>query len=143
MKLKLTIELIPQSAWKDNLRNYVGATRWNKIRKEIYKRADYKCEICSGQGKKHPVECHEKWKFEEGKIILLGLIALCPSCHEVKHIGRAQATGNLERAIKHFREVNKVSNEVARKYISECFRVYHQRSEQKWELDLECLKKFI
>lgn len=141
--MKLTIELIPQTAWGDNLRNYVGVTKWNKIKKQVYKNANYHCEICGGQGNKHPVECHERWKFENNKIILLGLIALCPSCHEVKHIGRAQATGNLKRAFNHFKKVNNITDEEAMDYIEKCFKLYHARSVLNWTLDLDILQEYL
>ena len=140
--MKLTIELIPRTAWLKNLRNYVTKTQWDNIRKKVYQDAGYKCEICGGVGHKHPVECHEIWEFTDNKIILKGLIALCPKCHEVKHIGRASVTGNLERAVEHFKKINNVSDEVAEKYITSAFKTFEERSKQNWELDLEVIKEY-
>ncbi|AKJ73572.1 hypothetical protein SP39_1 [Salmonella phage 39] len=79
--------MVPKTAWFTNLRSHLSKSNWDVVRKKCYAKANYKCEICGGKGTKHPVECHEIWDFGNGKITLKGLIALCPSCHEVKHIG--------------------------------------------------------
>jgi hypothetical protein len=55
-ELKLTIELIPESAWGENLRKYLRKEIWEKIRKEVFRKANYKCSICGKRGKLH---CHE------------------------------------------------------------------------------------
>ena len=141
--MKLTIELIPRSAWFKNLRNYVKASEWDRIRKKCYQDANYRCEVCNGVGKRHPVECHEVWEFTNNQIILKKLIALCPSCHEVKHMGRASVTGNLERAVNHFIKINQVTEEEAEKYIKEAFSLYHERPKQNWELDINALQDYL
>ena len=45
-KMKLTIELVPSTAWFTNVRSEVSKAKWDKIRRKSYKHADYKCEIC-------------------------------------------------------------------------------------------------
>jgi len=57
------------------------------------KKAENLCETCGGCGPQYPVECHEIWNYDDTRLIqkLDGLIALCPDCHEVKHIGLAGA----------------------------------------------------
>ncbi|ASJ80443.1 hypothetical protein V18_00090 [Escherichia phage V18] len=74
---RLIVQLIPETAWYNNLRNAVKESEWDKIRKKCYREANYTCEVCGGKGSKHPVECHELYTFEEGVIRLVGLIALC------------------------------------------------------------------
>lgn len=142
--MKLTIELVPRTAWSDNLRSNLSKSKWDKIRRKCYAAAEYKCEICGGVGRKHPVECHEKWDFGDGKIKLIGLIALCPSCHEVKHIGLAGMKGRGDIAMRHFMKVNGVTAEVATRYIQEAFALYHKRSERtEWELDFSYLDEYL
>lgn len=141
--IKLTIELIPSSAWFNNLRNLVDRKTWDVIRKKCYQDANYRCEICKGKGRKWPVECHEKWDLVDNKIILKGLIALCPSCHEVKHIGFAATRGRFDIARKHFMKINDISLDVANKYIEDAFKVFDERSKEEWELDLTYLKNYI
>lgn len=134
--IKLNIELVPRTAWFTNLRSDLKASEWDKIRRKCYAEAGYKCEICSGVGPKHPVECHEKWNFGDGKITLTGLIALCPSCHEVCHIGLAGIRGRGEIAMRHFMKVNGISATEAKKLIAEAFALYHERSKRdKWVLE--------
>ena len=141
--MKLTIELIPRTAWFKNLRNYVKPSEWDSIRKNCYKKAGYRCEICNGKGNKHPVECHEIWEFSESRIILKGLIALCPDCHLVKHIGMAHIKGRLEYAKKHLMVVNNVSSNVADNMILRAFEQFHERSKYNWELDVGYLQTYI
>lgn len=143
IKPKLTIELIPSTAWFKNLRTLVGQRNWDIIRKDCYRKANYRCEICNGKGTKWPVECHERWSFIDNKIILDGLIALCPSCHEVKHIGLASVKGRLEIAKKHLMKVNKMTSREADEYIMDSFKLFEKRSREEWELDIDYLKPFL
>ena len=74
--LKLTLDLIPQSAFYKNVRSEVSKSEWDKIRKEVYKKAGYICEIC---GKKDRLDAHEIFEYDEINNIqkLIGLVALC------------------------------------------------------------------
>ena len=141
--MKLTIELVPKSAWYSNVRSNVTAAEWDVLRKECYKKATYKCEECGGKGPKHPVECHEIWEYndETFKQTLLGLIALCPDCHSTKHVGLAQIQGRFEVVLNQLMKVNEITKEEAEKYVSECFDVWQKRSQNNWELDITILEK--
>lgn len=74
-----------------NPRNMMNQKSWDKIRKESYKKHDYKCAICgeSGldQGYDHPVEAHEIWDYDFDTLTqhFEGVISLCPTCHKVIH----------------------------------------------------------
>ena len=63
-ELKINVELIPLQMHKVNLRSELSEY-WDFLRKIIYKRANYRCEICGGKGSKWPVEAHELWKYDE------------------------------------------------------------------------------
>ena len=141
--MKLTIELVPSSAWYSNVRSNVSQERWDVLRKDCYKKAGYKCEICEGKGPNHPVECHEIWEYDDGECIqtLKGLIALCPSCHSVKHIGLAGIKGKQEEAIKHLAKVNEITEEDAKLYVESCFEIWSQRSQKKWKLDITIIEQ--
>ena len=78
---------LPESTHYLNLRSIVSKSKWDKIRKEIYKRANNKCQLCNGQGRKHKVEAHELWNFDfKLKVQFLeDIIALCPNCHRIQH----------------------------------------------------------
>lgn len=141
--MKLTIELIPSTAWFKNIRSYVKQSEWDKIRKYVYKQSGYKCDICGGKGHKHPVECHEIWDFKDGIIELKGLTSLCPSCHQVKHIGLAFKNGRLDYAKKHLMKVNKISSQEADDYIFKSFEIFEERSNQDWILNLDMIDNYL
>lgn len=138
---RLTIELVPSTAWYSNVRSVVTSTQWEKCKRFVSERSGRRCEVCGGRGPKWPVECHEIWAYDDVRHIqkLEGLIALCPPCHEVKHIGRAQAVGNLERAIKHLMRVNGWRRSDAEFYIEASMEIWAARSCHEWSLDLDYL----
>ena len=127
---ELTCELVPATSWGD------------KLRKEQYRRAGYHCEICGGKGRRHPVECHELWAYNDDKHIqtLTGLIALCPSCHQVKHLGFAFVRGKEQQAIRHLMRVNGWDAQQTGSYIQSVFDQHERRSRRPWTLDLEWLR---
>lgn len=139
MSLKLTIELVPRTAWFSNLRTIISKNDWDRLRRGCYRKSSRRCEICGGVGKDHPVECHEIWEYDDTNLIqkLIGLVALCPQCHEVKHIGFANANGRGYMAMKHLMKINEWSEDEARSYIIDQFRIWEVRSSKNWEIDLE------
>ena len=143
MKTTLTVELVPRGQWGANLRSELPKKDWDRLRREQYKKAGYVCEICGGKGSRHPVECHEIWHYDEDTNTqrLDGLIALCPTCHSVKHLGRSFAVGNGERSVRHLMKVNKWTREDAEHYIEAVFEQWAQRSQKSWKLDLSWLSE--
>lgn len=141
--MKLTIELVPKTIWYSNLRSELSKAGWDKLRKAAYHKADYHCEICGDQGPKWPVECHEIWEYNDHSSVqtLKGLIALCPDCHRVKHIGRAQIVGEYDLALKHLMRVNELTSGEAEHYIESCFQVWQERSGREWIQDLSWLEQ--
>lgn len=140
---RLTIELVPRTVFHRNLRSAVPKKAWDRIRRQIYKRADYRCEICGGTGSNHPVECHETWEYDDAQNTqrLSGFKALCPACHEVKHAGLASAKGRYEEAMQHLAKVNDWSVEKAKEYTREQFDIWQKRSQQDWEQDVSLLEE--
>ena len=147
--LKLTIELVPKTAWYTNVRSNVSRPEWDKIRKECYKRANYHCEICHdqgmNQGAKWPVECHEIWSYDDLKCVqtLTGLISLCPRCHKAKHPGLAQINGEIEIVYGQLMRVNKMTRIEAESYLQTCFEVWQDRSAYSWTCNVEYLKIYF
>jgi 5-methylcytosine-specific restriction endonuclease McrA len=140
--MKLTIELVPSTCWYTNVRSNVGRKEWDRIRKEVYKKANNKCEICGGQGLNWPVEAHEIFEYDDKLMIqkLVRIIALCQSCHKVKHIGLSQLQGMFQESLQHLAKVNKWTKEEARQYIEEQFKLWQARSKFQWKLDLTLLE---
>ncbi|MDQ3652654.1 MAG: HNH endonuclease [Acidobacteriota bacterium] len=140
----LTIELVPRTAWYKNVRSNVAPEEWDRLRRIIFERANYVCEICGGRGRKWPVECHEVFAYDDERRVqqLVKLVALCPACHQVKHIGLAGARGHMREATAHMARVNHWSLEDARHYIEGCFEIWSRRSCHQWTLDISYLEQF-
>ena len=138
---KLTIELVPSGQWEDNLRSHLSPAKWNALRTCCYQRALHRCEVCNGVGHKHPVECHEIWDYNDETRVqkLLGLIALCPQCHQVKHIGLAAIKGKFAQAIGQLMKVNSWPLDLAEAYAIRQFEIHQIRSTFAWSIDLSWL----
>jgi len=144
LTMKLTIELVPQTCWFSNVRSSVSSKDWDKLKLLTSKAAGNKCEICGGVGRQWPVECHEIWEYDDAKKIqrLRGLIALCPNCHEVKHIGYAKVRGRAEMATKHLCKVNNLTAVQGTNYVRASFLQWRDRSQHKWTLDISFLDQY-
>lgn len=144
----LTFELVPQGSWGDNLRSHLQAGEWDKVRTITYRRAGYKCEVCGGVGPRHPVEAHEVWSYDDASHVqtLVRMIALCPTCHAVKHIGRIIAMENVQLiadVLAHAMFVNQWSESQVWAEIDKAFDEWEERSRWKWTLDISRLKELI
>lgn len=142
--IKLSIELVPQTSWFNNVRAILTQAQWDILRKQVYSAAWDVCQICGGVGPKHPVECHEIWNYDDKNLIqkLEGMIALCPDCHMVKHIGLAQIQNKGVRALKHLMKVNGFKKKEAEKYIIDSFMKWEERSSKTWMLDISYLERY-
>jgi hypothetical protein len=140
---RLTIELVPKTSWYNNVRALTDELGWDRIRRQVYRQADYRCEVCGGRGPEHPVECYEVWRYDDRTRVqlLVRMIALCPACHQVKHIGLANVKGRQARA--HLARVNGWTLGQTDAYIAEAFGVWAQRSQGPWTLDLEGLRPYV
>lgn len=147
IKPKLTVELIPSTCHFSNVRTTVTPKEWDKIRHISYEAADHKCEICGNvgtkQGYRHKVECHEIWEYDDVNHVqkLIGLISLCPKCHQVKHIGRAIAIGKKDECYRHLIYVNKWTIEQVQNHVLASFELHKERSKYEWTLDLSLLTR--
>ena len=140
---RLEIELVPKTCWFSNVRDHVGAADWDALRKPVFAKAGRACEICGGRGPKWPVECHETWRYGDKSLTqtLEGLSALCPSCHQVKHIGLANLRGRGGAAEAHLAKVNGWTRAECGRHIRAAFETWAARSEHQWSLDLSWLEK--
>jgi len=137
--LKLSIELVPETVWCKNLRNNVSKSVWDTIRFNCYNKYQNKCRICGKDGR---LDCHEIWAYDDEKHIqkLLGFVALCKDCHNIKHIGRSgilaeQGKLDFGHLIDHFCQVNNCSKSEFNQYYKQAFAQWHERSQYQWQLD--------
>lgn len=145
VKPKLEIELVPNTCWFTNLRSILDATDWDKIRKQVYEKADYRCGICGGKGDTHPVEAHEVFEYhvsenslpEIRSQVLTHVQALCEFCHEAKHMGLAQIRGFGERAKETLMRVNKWNEKETEEYVRMKFEEWSIRSKYQWHINID------
>lgn len=142
----LRVEVIPETCWGSNVRTIVAREDWDTIRRATYHDADYRCEICGGVGSQHPVEAHERWEYDETGPTpvqrLVGMIALCPACHAVKHYGRSCAIERGDEARAHLVEVNGWDEVQMADHLAEARDTWDARSAKAWDLDLTYLDRF-
>ena len=137
--LKLAVDLVPKTQWCKNLRKQVPRPVWDKLRKEVYAQAGFKCQICGAGGK---LNCHEIWEYDDTNMVqrLKGFHAVCSMCHHVTHYGMAsilasQGHLDLEEVVRHFMKVNGVSRKVFEKHFEKATTIWSFRSEFEWVLD--------
>ena len=138
-KLKLEIELVPQTSWYCNLRKVLTREEWDKIRKKSYTDTGYKCAICGASGR---LNCHEVWIYNDTKRVqkLEDFTALCDLCHHVKHMGFAGILAgrgklNIDKVIEHFLKVNNCEQETFKNHQKIAFHKWSKRSAHKWKID--------
>jgi len=140
---RLTVELVPSTCWFSTVRDHVDQETWDRLRRQTYRDVKWKCAVCGGVGPKWPVECHELWEYDDDAHVqmLAGLTGLCPACHEAKHLGLANTRGRGDEARRHLARVNGWTMPEAEAYVAEAFRVWRERSQHDWSLDLAWLER--
>ena len=135
---KLTFQLVPSGCWYTNLRSALPKPMWDKLRRAAYARAGGKCSICGAAGR---LEAHEVWSYDDARRIqtLEDVIAVCPACHEVIHIGRTALLGREPQAQEHFMRVNGCTQSEYHAALGEANRRNAERSRHEWVTDLSRL----
>lgn len=136
-KPRLGVDMVPSSTWYENVRSR-DPGGWQLLKRDCYRRAGNRCEVCGGKGPRWPVEAHERWVFvEPARLqVLAGLIALCPDCHEAVHFGRASIMGRDYEAEQHLARVNGWSRAQVKQHISDAVDRWDRLSEIGWRLDI-------
>lgn len=76
--------------------------------------------------------------------MLVGLIALCPQCHQAKHCGLAHIRGKDEEVIHHLMKVNNIHRKEAEKQVEDAFALWRERNKTEfWELDVDWLYTYL
>jgi len=147
-EVRLSCELVPRSTWGENVRSLLTRSQWDRLRRFVYAQAGGACEICgdvgTNQGRKHDLEAHEVWAHDDDTHTqtLMRMIALCPECHRVKHIGRAFATGAHHRALAHLARVNAWGDAEVYAHVDAHFTLHTLRSAHAWEVRYDGLAAY-
>ena len=137
---KLTFEFVPEECWGYSLYHILTPTDWDKVRKDAYRRAGYRCCICGTKGR---LEAHEQWHYDDGQALqkLVDVLALCQACHEVKHISRTQLMGRGMDAMMHFMRVNECSQMEYHEALQNANEEYLKRNKTEgWVTDISWLE---
>lgn len=131
--MKLEIEPRPISTWGVTLANRLPKKEWDGVRAEVYREADYKCQICGDVNSK--LHCHEVWKFDDRKLIqrLAGFLCLCQLCHDVKHFGRSSQVypkEYVDKLVRHWCKVNRKTKRDFAQYMAKIFAINRKRADK-------------
>lgn len=146
---RLTVELVPSTAWWSNVRSNVSRSEWEKCKAYSKAKTNGVCIICSGRGQeqgwRYATEAHEIWDYDDDRQVqtLVDIVPLCPLCHQCKHLGRTRAVSNLQqwiRVVGHLQKVNRWPDWKVEKYINLVFQIWEVRSSMQWELDISFLE---
>lgn len=135
---KILIELVPRTCWFTNVRSQVSVSDWDILRKEAYKKHNYKCSICHMKGR---MEAHEIWHYDDKNKIqkLFEITSVCNKCHQLYHLGFASINGNFNKCKTWLKKLNNWTEEEVEEYINIVFDIWNQRSNYNWNLDLSLL----
>lgn len=141
MERKIEFEMVPENMWQINLRHLLKKSEWDKIRKDVYEKAEGKCKICGKKSKR--LEAHEFWEYIEDKKIqkLKEVVALCSICHKTIHIGFANALGLTDKCFKNYCKLNNCTERECIKDYNDAVLNWQKRSKIDWILDLSWLEE--
>lgn len=140
--LELTIDLLPEGAWGTNFSHTLSKKDWDALRNAAYEAAEHKCACCGLES--NDLEAHEVWDFDiKNKTqTLVGIVALCPACHGVKHIRHSTRIGYGEHAKSHFMRVNKCNLDKFAFHYIEAEMLFEKRNKvDKWTIKAPLLEK--
>ncbi|TVY10005.1 HNH endonuclease [Paenibacillus cremeus] len=147
-KLKLEIDLVPETSFYNNLRKVVSKETWDKLRKQTYSKYKVTCGICGAENV--VLDCHEIWEYDETDLIqkLVGLIAICKPCHLIKHHGYANILAqkgelNLDELVSHFMKVNNCTKKEYESHRKHAFKEWRERSTKQWTIDLGQYEQYV
>ena len=129
--LRLAIEPIPVGSRLATLAKLMPRDQWDRLRRRVYRRARYRCQVCGREGRMY---CHEIWQFNKqtGYQWLRGFQALCQDCHDVKHISFVRDSSKRERLIQHFLTVNRLTRDETDAYLRSARKRQWQLNQRNW-----------
>jgi len=142
-------ELVPASSWNSNLRAVLPKEDWKKISGNVCSHGI--CMNCGGRGsaidpdKKSGLEAHEEWSYDDKNKVqkLVRIVALCPDCHLIRHMGFASTKGWSDSVRMHMESVTGMTRTEAINIINKTFDEFEERSRHEWTLDITILPNYL
>lgn len=140
--MKLRFEMIPENMWYCNLRHILKQKEWDIIRKDAYKRFNYKCGCCNRKVKR--LEAHELWNYDESTETqtLIDVVALCKICHLTIHIGQAGLLGKTNECFANYCKINNCTKMQCIEDYNNAFILWEKRNKISWKLNIDWIKKY-
>ncbi|MBO3732748.1 hypothetical protein [Glycomyces niveus] len=142
-------DMLPENVWGSNLRGILPKADWDRLRIPVCEAAGNRCEVCGQPGydpdtdRSRRPDCHELWHFEVSSTSaaqrLARLVALCPDCHRIQHVGRASVHGELSMVVSQLRVVNSWTDHEVSLALDNADERYRWRRRFDWDLDLSLL----
>lgn len=144
-RVRLYVDMVPQSAWYSNLRSEITAAEWTLLKRKTADAAGSCCEACDERGPQWPVECHERWTFDEETLVqtLDRTVAFCPDCHEATHYGLATLNGRDGEARNQLMRVTGMIPAQVAQHVRQAGEDWQRRSRMTWALDARWLLEYI
>ncbi len=144
-KLKLVIELMPQSVSGANIRKKTNSRTWEIIKRKAFRDADNKCQVCGATHDQNPLECHEQYEYDDSQktMVLKNFLCLCSECHRAQHADLARSNGRQDMVIDQLIKVNEMMEEEALEYIEQAINKMNNRSKKRWRLDTSFKDEYI
>jgi len=163
--LRLFIDLRPINP-ASSIKNVVHFKDWERLKKFIFERNNYKCECCLNKTEPEDIEAHEYYDYSthDGKkatettperlryasptrgksknptLTLKRIIAICKRCHEATHYGLAKIKQREHIAKAQLKNINKIDEKQANKHIKEAFELWKEKDRlEDCTLNLELL----
>jgi hypothetical protein len=136
---ELVVDMIPSSSWFRNVRAAIAPKDWNILRRHVYARAKFQCELC---GEAARLDAHERFTYDEEKAIqrLVRIIAVCRPCHSTTHIGFALSNGFGEAAASHLGAIRGWTDRDVEYHVNTAFDCWKKRSQIRWKVDLAIIE---
>lgn len=150
--VRLRADVLPTSAWGSNLRGILSGSAWERLRKPVIEAAGLRCQICGAKPRTRAPDCHEQWAFElrpahDASLIpvqrLVRLVALCPGCHAVQHIGLAGLRDQMEQVRARLARLNHWDSGAVSADLRRAGQRFELLEQVPWDLDLRALSDQI
>lgn len=146
--VRIRADVLPASAWGSNLRGILSGAAWAKLREPVVEAALGRCQICGATPRTRRPDCHEQWAFGlrdegEGSFIpvqhLVRLVALCPGCHAVQHVGLAGLRDQLDQVRARLARLNHWDAGAVAADLTRADQRFQLLEQVPWDLDLGVL----
>lgn len=144
--LPILPDLIPATSWGASLANLLTYRSWADIRDPINQRRHNECQLCGRQTSR--IQAHEIWTYRLpppdnpdawGVQRLIGIASVCHQCHQVFHLGLANANGTSLVVKARLMGLNRWNDDDFERFADVMWWNWEVRSKVNWALDISLI----